>query len=58
MSKQKSDLKAKPGPIGINFRSKFGNPLGFKTPDHFKGKTSGAKGTGFDPARFKTQHKG
>lgn len=40
-------------------KSKFGRPLGFNTSDHFKGRTfSGGKGIGFDPARFKTQHKG
>jgi len=59
MSKPKSNPKAKPGPTGLNFRSKFGNPLGFRTPDHFKGRVIGGnKASGFDPARFKTQHKG
>lgn len=47
MSKQK-ELKLKPGTT-------------FKTPIQFKGsKFSGGKAqaVGFDPARFKTQHKG
>lgn len=42
-------------------KSKFGKQLGYRTPDHFKGQTFGAKGPqsgNFDPARFKTQHKG
>ena len=41
-------------------KSKFGRTLGFRTPDHFKGKTFGGKKTvtSFDPSRFKTQHKG
>jgi hypothetical protein len=40
-------------------KSKFGKQLGFRTPDHFKGETfREGKGAGFDPARFKTQHKG
>ena len=49
MAKQKAPL----------LKSKFGKQLGYRTPDHFKGKTFGGKaGAGFDPARFKTQHKG
>jgi len=40
-------------------KGKFGKQLGYRTPDHFKGKTfSQPKSSGFDPARFKTQHKG
>ena len=40
-------------------KSKFGKQLGFRTSDHFKGKTfSGNKVVGFDAGRFKTQHKG
>jgi hypothetical protein len=59
MGKQQTKPKAKAGPVALNLRSKFGKPLGFRTPDHFKGKTFGGKGSGgFDPARFKTQHKG
>lgn len=50
MAKQKAPI----------IKSKFGKQLGFRTPDHFKGKTFGAKGQSstFDPGRFKTQHKG
>jgi hypothetical protein len=49
MAKQKAPL----------IKSKFGRPLGFNTSDHFKGKTFSPKGqSGFDPGRFKTQHKG
>jgi len=41
-------------------KKKDGPQLGYKTPDFFKGKTFGssAKGQGFNPAQFKTQHKG
>ncbi len=49
MDKQKAPL----------IKSKFGKQLGYRTPDHFKGKTfSAGKAAGFDPGRFKTQHKG
>gem|GEM_PF-2053240 len=57
MSKQMGSSKGGKAPV---IKSKFGKALGYRTPDHFKGKTFGAKsqsGT-FDPARFKTQHKG
>lgn len=44
-------------------KSKSGPQLGYRTPDHFKGsKFSGGKrkdiGPKFNPAQFKTQHKG
>lgn len=47
-------------------KAKLGPALGFRTPDHFKkskfgvqaGKFVSAKGAGFNPAQFKTQHKG
>ncbi|HSX48921.1 MAG TPA: hypothetical protein VLE44_01530 [Candidatus Saccharimonadales bacterium] len=40
-------------------KAKFGKQLGFRTPSTFKGKTFSGKSTaGFDPSRFKTQHKG
>jgi len=41
-------------------KKKDGSQLGYRTPDFFKGKTFGSstKGQGFNPAQFKTQHKG
>jgi len=41
-------------------KKKTGPQLGYRTSDFFKGKTFGnsTKGQGFNPASFKTQHKG
>jgi hypothetical protein len=41
-------------------KTKQGQSLGFRTPDHFKRKTfvSQAVPQKFNPARFRTQHKG
>lgn len=42
-------------------KSKFGKPLGYRTPDNFRSRGFGKSKAGmvkYDPARFKTQHKG
>jgi len=41
-------------------KKKAGPQLGYRTSDFFKGRTFGKsiKGQGFNPASFKTQHKG
>lgn len=41
-------------------KKKAGPPLGFRTPSFFRAKNFGSKGSApkYDPARFKTQHKG
>lgn len=42
-------------------KTKQGQSLGFRTPDHIKGKTFSPIKTmpqKFNPAQFKTQHKG
>jgi len=43
-------------------KAKYGKQLGYNTPDNFRSRTFGGKVGGsvvkFDPARFKTQHKG
>lgn len=64
MSKQTARSRSQQGAEGKDklsqiplLRSRFGNPLGPK--ENLKGKFSGGnKVSGFDPARFKTQHKG
>jgi len=41
-------------------KKKAGSQLGYRTSDFFKGKTFGSstKAQSFNPAQFKTQHKG
>ncbi len=41
-------------------KKKVKPPLGFRTPSFFRASKFGSKGSApkFDPARFKTQHKG
>lgn len=40
-------------------KKKLGPQLGFRTPSFIRGKNFSNKGTGgFNPGRFKTQHKG
>lgn len=50
------DMAKQTAPI---IKAKFGKQLGFRTPTSVKGKAFSGKNTvGFDPSRFKTQHKG
>ena len=64
MSKQSNRSRSEQGAEGNEkqnskplLRSRFGNPLGPK--ELLKDRVSGGnKPNGFDPARFKTQHKG
>lgn len=60
MSKQSNRARSEQGAEGNDkplLKSRFGNPLGPK--EVLKGSFSGGnKAVGFDPARFKTQHKG
>lgn len=49
-------MQKQKGPVLI---SKFGKPLGFKGANASGEKNlAKTKGSGFDPGRFKTQHKG
>ncbi len=60
MSKQSAKSKSEQGAEGNAkplLKSRFGNPLGPK--ENLKGNFSGGnRSVGFDPGRFKTQHKG
>lgn len=54
-----AEKTAKPKQSAPLLKSKFGNPLGFRTSDNFKGKTFSPKGGGYNPSSFKmTQNKG
>lgn len=57
MSKNEDKKAVQKAPF---IKSKIGSGLGFRTSDHFKGKTFGQPkvNQGFNPASFKTQHKG